>query len=214
MRAKTSQYIDIHGELYPYDKVLSFFETVESEFDVLRYCSGANAAARWIFQVYNREFIQELADLINEALAILGDSKPVLEVMGGDGRLSEFLKAQVGSEIICTDSRQGGYDIAYPKWVLQLSALESVERFHPSLVIISWEPFFSTAGQNIVDMGVPTVWIGDREHCAVHSEMFSSPHIRMNSEFALGRKDSFISGEFKTDIYLFNWPGMIDGQGV
>jgi len=55
MRAKTSQYIDIHGELYPYDKVLSFFETVESEFDVLRYCSGANAAARWIFQVYNRE---------------------------------------------------------------------------------------------------------------------------------------------------------------
>lgn len=210
----TSQYIDIHGELYEYEKVLSFFETVENEFDVLKYCSGANAAGRWIFQIYSKEFIQELADVINDALATLGDSQPVLEVMGGDGRLSEFLKAEVSSEIICTDSRQGEYDIAYPKWVLQMSALESVERFHPSVVIMSWEPFFSAAGGDIVDSGVPTVWIGDRNHCAVHSEMFSKPHIRMTSEFALGRKDSFSRREFKTDIYLFNWPSITNGWGV
>jgi len=214
MCTATSQYIDIHGELYEYEKVLSFFETVEDEFDVLKYCSGANAAGRWIFQVYSTEFIRELADVINEALATLGDSRPVLEVMGGDGRLSELLKAHVSSEIICTDSRQGEYDIAYPKWVLQMSALESVEGFDPSVVVMSWEPFFSTVGGDIVDSGVPTLWIGDRDHCAVHSEMFNRPHIKMNSEFALGRKDSFSRREFKTDIYLFNWPDMTDGRGA
>ncbi|UCH04839.1 MAG: hypothetical protein JSW05_01390 [Candidatus Thorarchaeota archaeon] len=211
MCTSTSQYIDIHGELHDYEKVLSFFETIEDEFDVLKYCSGANAAGRWIFQVYSREFIRELADIVNEALRTLGNSKPVLEVMGGDGRLSEFLKTQVSSEIICTDSRQGEYDIAYPKWVLKMNALESVEEFGPSVVIMSWEPFFSTVGGEIVDSCVPTVWIGDRNHCAVHSEMFDKPHIKMNSEFALGRKDSFGSREFNTDIYLFNWPSAIDG---
>jgi hypothetical protein len=206
MRTDTSQYIDIHGELYDYEKVLSFFETIEDEFDVLKYCSGANAAGRWIFQVYSREFIQELADVINEALATLAHSKPILEVMGGDGRLSEFLKTRVSSEIICTDSRQGEYGIAYPKWVHQMSALESLERFDPSVVVMSWEPFFSTVGCDIVDSSVPTMWIGDREHCAVHSEIFKKPHIKMDSEFALGRKDAFSRREFKTDVYLFNWP--------
>ncbi|MFX0044949.1 MAG: hypothetical protein ACFE8Z_03810 [Candidatus Hermodarchaeota archaeon] len=207
----TSQYIDIHGELYEYEKVLSFFETVEEEFDVMKYCSGANATGRWIFQIYSREFIQQLADAINEALTTLGNSKPLLEIMGGDGKLSEFLEAKVSSEIICTDSRQGGYDIAYPKWVLQMSALDSLEQFDPSVVIMSWEPFYSTVGGEIAESGLPIVWIGDRNHCAVHSEMFNKPHIKMNSEFALGRKDSFSRREFNTDIYLFNWPSSMDG---
>lgn len=214
MRTATSQYIDIHRELCAYETVLSFFETLETEFDVLRYCSGENAAGRWIFQIYSNEFIQEIATIINGALAILCDSKPILEVMGGDGKLSEFLNAKLSSEIICTDSRQGEYDIVYPKWVLQMSALEAVEHFSPSVVVMSWEPFFSDAGGDIIDTGVPTVWIGDRNHCAVYSEMFNKPHIKMNSEFALGRKDSFSLREFRTDIYLFNWPTETDGQGV
>ncbi|MFX1264185.1 MAG: hypothetical protein ACFFH0_02310 [Promethearchaeota archaeon] len=190
---------------------MSFFETVEEEFDVMKYCSGANATGRWIFQIYSREFIQQLADAINEALTTLGNSKPLLEIMGGDGKLSEFLEAKVSSEIICTDSRQGGYDIAYPKWVLQMSALDSLEQFDPSVVIMSWEPFYSTVGGEIAESGLPIVWIGDRNHCAVHSEMFNKPHIKMNSEFALGRKDSFSRREFNTDIYLFNWPSSMDG---
>jgi hypothetical protein len=206
MRTSDSDYFDIHEELYPYENVLSFFKVIEADFDVLKYCSGANAAARWIFQIYSREFIQQLAHTLNKAAATFDISSPILEVMGGDGKLSEFLKAQVSYEIICTDSRQGEYDIAYPKWVMRMSALDSVERFDPSVVIMSWEPFFSTVGNDIVDTGVPTVWIGDKDHCAVYSEVFSQPHIKMNSEYALGRKDSFKRRRFGTDIYLFNWP--------
>ncbi|MFW9799338.1 MAG: hypothetical protein ACFFD9_02800 [Candidatus Thorarchaeota archaeon] len=204
-RASSGDYIDIHAELHPYSRVLSFFERLEQEFDVLKYCGGANAGGRRIFQIFSIEFIQQVAAHINRALVSSSDIRPVLEVMSGDGRLTEFLKPNVNRRMVATDARLGEYEIEYPKWVEKFDALDSVQRLNPSVVLLSWEPFFSTVGAEIVDTGTPTVWIGDRRNCAVHSDIFDRNFIKTENPYALGRKDSFATRQFETDVYLFNW---------
>ncbi len=204
-RVHSGEYIDIHAELHPYQRVLSFFERIEQEFDVLKYCSGANAGGRWIFQIFSIEFVQQAATHINRAQAISSDMRPVLEVMSGDGKLTEFLKPYLNLSIVATDARLGEYEIEYPKWVEKADAMDSVRRLNPSVVLLCWEPFFSTVGAEIVDTGTPTIWIGDRRNCAVHSDMFERDFIKTENPYALGRKDSFAARQFETDVYLFNW---------
>ncbi|MFW9966821.1 MAG: hypothetical protein ACFFEA_06665 [Candidatus Thorarchaeota archaeon] len=204
-RASSSEYIDIHSELLPYQRVLDFFEKVESEFDVLKYCSGANDGGRWIFQIYSIEFVNELADLLNSYLKSRSPNGTILEVMSGDGRLSEFLKDFTKTNIISTDARIGNYGIAYPKWVENLDAIEALRAYKPNVVILAWEPFYSSVGLDIVETGTPTIWIGDRRHSAVNSSLFDKNYIRKNSRYALGRHDSFAARQFETDVYLFNW---------
>lgn len=204
-RAESSEYIDIHEELLPFELILEFFEQVESEDDVLRYCNGANEGGRWIFQIYSIEFMDQVADLLNEFYIGRNQAGTVLEVMSGDGKLSEFLRPRIRSEIISTDGRIGNYGIAYPKWVENLDAFEALREYEPDIVILSWEPFYSSVGLEIVETGVPTIWIGDRRHSAVHSDLFERSHVRVRSRYALGRHDSFSNHQFETDIYLFNW---------
>ncbi|MFQ5831097.1 MAG: hypothetical protein ACE5H4_00135 [Candidatus Thorarchaeota archaeon] len=204
-RARSGEYIDIHADLHPYERVLSFFERLEQEFDVLKYCSGANAGGRWIFQIFSIEFVQQVVVHINRAPVNSSDMRPVLEVMSGDGKLTEFLRPHLDRRIVATDARLGEYEIEYPKWVEKADAMESVRRFDPSVVLICWEPFFSSVGAEIVDTGTPTVWIGDRRNCAVHSDMFERDFIKTENLYALGRKDFFAPRQFQTDVYLFNW---------
>jgi hypothetical protein len=205
-RSSSSEYIDIHDKLLPYKSVLEFFEEIESEFEVLKYCSGANETGRWIFQIYSIEFINELADILDDFQTAENPNGTILEVMSGDGKLTEFLKSLVRTEMIATDARIGNYGIAYPKWVENLDAIESLVKYKPDVVVLSWEPFYSSIGLKIVDTGTPMLWIGDRRHCAVHSGLFDKTHIKVNSSYALGRRDSIAARQFETGVYLFNWP--------
>ncbi|MGY5874089.1 MAG: hypothetical protein RTV72_17705, partial [Candidatus Thorarchaeota archaeon] len=86
------EYIDIHSKLLPYAIVHLFFRGLEQKGEVKSYCNGANAAGRWIFQIFTREFVEELAQVLNRALGRRKKKPPVLEVMSGDGRLIEFLQ--------------------------------------------------------------------------------------------------------------------------
>ena len=195
--------IDIHDSLHRYQEVLDFFRQLESEGELKDYCNGSNRGGRWIFQIYSLEFVDQLANEINQTIGTIQNSGPVLEVMSGDGRLSELLREQVNREIVTTDLKDARYNIAYPKWVHTYDAVEAVEKFNPSVVIICWEPYLSMSSLNLVNRGIPLIWIGNPKMCG-HSDLFLEDHRRLHSQYALSRHDSFLKNEFKTDVYLFN----------
>jgi hypothetical protein len=195
--------MDIHDVLRPFADALAFFEKIEANSDIKRYCNGSNRSGRWVFQIYNREFIEELASVINRSLDLHEIPGPILEVMCGDGRLTEFLRPLVRRELIATDAKDGRYNIAYPKWVETLDALESITKYHPAFIIISWEPYLSMKGIDVVQTGIPTAWIGNPKMCG-HPDLFEVEHIPLRSPFALSRHDSFRQREFRSDVFLFN----------
>jgi hypothetical protein len=199
----TNESMDIHEQLLDYTEVLQFFEELERVSRVKAYCNGSNRGGRWIFQIYSQQFIDELATIINTVLASVPAEGPALEVMAGDGKLTEFLQSRIKTQIVATDARDGRYNIAYPKWIDTLDALKSIERYSPSFIIISWEPYLSMAGIEIVRAGIPTAWIGNPEMCG-HPDLFKVPHVPVRSRYALSRHDSFKLQKFKTDIFLFN----------
>ncbi|MGY5877070.1 MAG: hypothetical protein RTU30_15065 [Candidatus Thorarchaeota archaeon] len=208
MRGPYDEFLDIHSVLRPFDAVVRFFELVETDSGVLNYCNGGNASGRWIFQIYTNEFIQELAGLIDKILQSSDSHGPVLEVMCGDGKLVEFISPLLSREILATDSKTDSHDIAYPKWVIEIDALEAIEKYIPSIILACWEPFFSTVSEQIVKTNIPFVWIGDTRKCAPHSDILKHNHVKLNCSFALGRYDSFIEKRFHTDIYVFNHPNL------
>jgi hypothetical protein len=197
------EYIDIHSKLLPYAVVHLFFLGLERKGDVKPYCNGANAAGRWFFQIFNREFVEELAQVLDRALGRRKKKPPVLEVMSGDGRLTEFLQPMIKRRIIATDNKDGRYNIGYPKWVETFDAMEAVAKYSPSFVLICWEPYLSMTGIEIVKLGIPVVWIGNPDMCG-HSDIFGWSHIPLQSRYALSRHDFFSEKEFKTDIFFFN----------
>jgi hypothetical protein len=200
---RQDEYMDVHNKLLPYAVVRLFFLGLERKGDVKSYCDGANAAGRWVFQIFNREFVEELAQVLDNALGRRKKKPPVLEVMSGDGRLTEFLQPLIKRKIIATDSKDGRYNIGYPKWVEKLDALESVAKYSPSFVILCWEPYLSMTGIEIVKSGIPLAWIGNPDMCG-HTDIFDQPHIPLESKYALSRHDFFSEKEFKTDIFFFN----------
>ncbi len=198
-----NEFFDIHRELLLYAEVLRFFQELEQRGEVKSYCNGSNVAGRWVFQIFSIEFVEELAQVINKVVGRRKKNPPVLEVMSGDGRLIEFLQPMIKRRCIATDSKDGRYNIAYPKWVEKIDAMEAVRKYSPSFVIICWEPFLSTAGIDIVKSGVPTAWIGNPNKCG-HTDIFEQPYIPMESKHALSRHDFFLEKDFKTDIFFFN----------
>jgi hypothetical protein len=195
--------MDIHAELLSYGQALVFLEELESVSVIKKYCNGFNQSGRWIFQIYSSEFVEELASIINRSLEGQEEPGPVLEVMCGDGRLTEFLQPLLQRDIIATDAKDGRYNILYPKWIEPLDALESIDRYNPSFIILSWEPYLSMTGIHIVHKGIPTAWIGNPEMCG-HPDLFKIPHIPVRSNYTLSRHDSFKLRKFKTDVFLFN----------
>jgi hypothetical protein len=190
-------FIDIHEELRSYSDVIRFLRIVEEE-GVLQYCNGNNSRGRLLFQIFSTEFIQSVADIITNAKG------PILEVMAGDGKLVEFLASRVNKEIIATDSKNYTYDIQYPDWILEYDAMQALDDFDPSVVILCWEPLYSDVGDRIAKNGHSLIWIGDPNRCAPKSGLLEREHIRMNSKYAIGRYDSIINEVYNTDIYLFN----------
>ena len=197
------EYMDIHNRLLPYAVVHLFFRGLEQKGDVKSYCNGANASGRWIFQIFNKEFVEELTQVLNRALGRRKKNPPVLEVMSGDGRLTEFIRPLIKRRCIATDSKDGRYNIGYPKWVETLDALEAVNKYKPSFIIMCWEPYLSMTGIEIVQLGIPTAWIGNPEMCG-HTDIFDQPHIPMQNKYALSRHDYFSARDFKTDVFFFN----------
>ncbi|KXH71051.1 MAG: hypothetical protein AM326_03980 [Candidatus Thorarchaeota archaeon SMTZ-45] len=196
-------YQDIHAKLRSYSEVYKFFTNLEQRGDVKRYCNGSNIAGRWFFQIFNREFVEELAQVINRALGRRRKNPPVLEAMSGDGRLTEFLQPLIKRRCIATDSKDGRYNIGYPKWVEKLDAMEAISKYSPAFIIICWEPYLSTTGIDIVKLGTPTAWIGNPRMCG-HTDIFEHPYIPLQSKYALSRHDYFLAKEFKSDIFFFN----------
>ncbi|TFF67868.1 hypothetical protein EU520_01215 [Candidatus Thorarchaeota archaeon] len=197
------EFIDVHAELHDYGRVVALLRTLEERDRLKKYFNGHNSGARWFFQVYSREFVEELAGVINGIVQSSGRMGPVLEVMSGDGRLRDFLEPQLQRDMIATDMRSGRYNIAYPKEVAKIDALSAVETYNPSVVVCSWEPFLSMTGIEIANSGIPFIWIGDPEVCG-HPDLFTLDHITIDSRYALGKHDSFNEQEFRTEIHVFN----------
>ena len=191
MYMSNGEFIDIHKELLPFDQVLEFFKHVEKEGEVKEYCDGANAGGRWIFQIYSREFIELLSNVITKILKGSKHPGPVLEVMSGDGRLSEFMKPLVDRTIITTDAKTGRDNIEHPKWVEEIDAVEAHSKYQPSVVIMVWEPFYSTTSVELIYSGTPILWIGNPESCAVGSGISELPSVQIDSEYLLCRHDNF-----------------------
>ena len=198
MQNSNGVFIDIHEKLRSYSEVIRFLLFVEETEGILQYCEGSNSRGRLLFQIFNTEFIESIAEIIQATKG------PILEVMAGDGKLVEFLKSRVNTEIIATDSKNYTYDIHYPNWILEYDAEQAIDEFEPSLVILCWEPLYSDFGGRIVEKGYPLVWIGDPNRCAPNSGLLNKEHIQMNSKYSIGRYDSIINDEYHTDIYLFN----------
>jgi len=202
----TSQgvFIDIHSELFPYTQVVKFFTRVEKEFDRKKYCNGANLGGRWIYQIYSKEFIRDLAELIQEMLVSCKGQGPILEVMAGDGLLSKYIEPFISKQLIATDAKTSRDMIQFPKSVEKIDALEAIQKYNPILIIMSWEPYFSDISQNVVNTGIPTIWIGDPNACAVSSSIHEVECENHSSPYLLGRNDDFTESEFRTVVKLFN----------
>lgn len=204
MRTSQGEYVDIHGELHSYGEVLTFFKVIETESDQKRYCNGKNAGGRWIYQIYNKEFILALAEVINnlaESSQMEGD---VLEVMSGDGQLTTFLRPYVRRSIIATDAKTSRDNIAFPKWVEQIDAVDAVARYFPAVVLMCWEEYYSDISVKIVKKGIPAVWIGDPGSCAVSSGLENIEHHLVKCPYLLGRHDNVSEGQFRTVMWVFN----------
>ncbi|MHA1781223.1 MAG: hypothetical protein ACTSYL_10245 [Candidatus Thorarchaeota archaeon] len=204
-------FIDIHDRLRPFAEIKEILETVERTWDLKKYFNGSNLGGRWIFQVYSREFVSELANLINTINQKCGRHGPIVEVMSGDGVLTKFLTPLVDHKIIATDAKSDRYRIAFSKEVETITALESIEKYDPSVVIMSWEPFLSMDAIDIVRKKIPLIWIGQPDACG-HPELVLSyckdngtdSCIRATNQYTIGRHDSLLKRDFKTDVLLFN----------
>jgi hypothetical protein len=195
--------LDIHSQLHDYQTVLEHLIALEAEGSVKEYFDGHNEGGRWIFQILTTEFVDELANLINTQLNHTQSSGPVLEVMAGDGRLAVFLRPKVMRDVVATDAKDGRYNIAYPKWVERLDATESIRRYDPSVLIISWEPYLSNTGLELVETGLPLIWIGNPKMCG-HPDLQDKNPVRLETQYALSRHDSFSKRQFRSQVLLFN----------
>ncbi|MFW9979695.1 MAG: hypothetical protein ACFFEJ_16550 [Candidatus Thorarchaeota archaeon] len=199
-------FIDIHSELRSFNDVLRFFRRVEQDFDRKEYCNGRNAGGRWIYQIYSKEFITDLTTLIHSIQSGNGNDGPILEVMAGDGRLTHFLQPLLSQRIIPTDAKTSRDGIEFPKGMEKVEALEAIRKHNPSLILMSWEPFYSDTSQSIIEKDVPFVWIGDPNSCAASSNIHQMEYDIHDSPFLLGRHDDFTRGEFRTAVRIFNRP--------
>lgn len=206
MTTSDGTFIDIHDGLRTYDEVIRFFTKVEQEFDRKKYCNGENTGGRWIYQILTLEFVKDLAALLNAIRSNDTRNGPILEVMAGDGLLSHYLQPLLTSQIISTDAKTSRDQIEFPKSMEQLDALEAIAKYEPSLVLMSWEPFYSDTSRTIIETGIPTVWIGDPRACAVSSSIHEIEHLNHASPFLLGRHDDFTTAQFRTELRVYNHP--------
>ena len=176
------------------------------------YCSGHNKNNRPIFQVFSEEFINDIAGIVNRKL-LETEGKSVLEIMAGDGKLSEFLKPKINGTLIATDNMVWT-SIIYPDFIEKLGAKEAIKKYNPDIIIMCWEPYMSNLGVNLVKEGHTLLWIGEGSGgCCGNFEYDEGEDIGalggiyFGSNFTLARTDyvdDYGLGRH-TDIILFNF---------
>ena len=93
------------------------------------------------FEFLNQEFIHELGSYLLERIGHIPSAagKPVLlEIGAGDGRLTHFLKNELGDRatMIATDSGQWGLNQPFP--VQTMDYQQALKTYQPTFVICSW----------------------------------------------------------------------------
>ncbi|MHA1247343.1 MAG: hypothetical protein ACTSPE_08470 [Candidatus Thorarchaeota archaeon] len=166
---KYDLFIDIHQTLRPYSEVRALLEVIERTWKLKSYFNGSNLGGRWIFQVFSQEFVAEIANIVNIILREGSSEGPVVEVMSGDGVLTDFLKPRVERPIIATDAKSPRYRIAFPKEVETIDAMEAVRKYNPAVVLACWEPHLSMTAIDIVRWGSPLTIPVSRWTASTHS---------------------------------------------
>jgi hypothetical protein len=205
--------IDIHENLMKYADIFEFFRKMEKEYSSgwFMYCRGHNKNNRPIFQVLSEEFVNDIASIVNRKLSETGGNL-VLEVMAGDGKLSEFLRPKINGTLITTDSMIWE-SIIRPDFVEPLGAKKAIEKYNPDIIIMCWEPYGSRIGVELAKKGHSLIWIGEGSGgcCGGFDYEYEDDPagIYYGSKFALARTDYVWSGEYDfgrhTDIILFNF---------
>lgn len=142
-------------ELLTYQDVLSRVNKVESDFyynmkhlDKIKISDLSAplylldwADKHMVFQIPNKEFIDELAKKIKD----IGPGT-ILEVGAGRGIISKYVSKVLGKDIIVTDSydwwnyKNSETKILCPN-VLKRNYIDAIEEFQPDLIIASWIPY-------------------------------------------------------------------------
>jgi hypothetical protein len=111
-----------------------------------------------IFEILNREYVNALADYLQQRADEMYPAKPitVLEVGAGTGRLSHFLheaiqKKKTGPDsqinIVATNKDSGSnVSVETPQGVEDLDYREALLKYKPDIVISSWMPFQDWTG--------------------------------------------------------------------
>lgn len=208
-----NSFLDVHETLMSYAEVSEFFKQVEKTYSSgwTMYCRGHNINNRRIYQVFSEEFIDEIAEIINRKLSETGEGNLVLEVMAGDGKLSEFLRPRIKGVLITTDSMEWE-TIKYPDFIEELSAEDAINKYNPDIIIMCWEPYGSRLGVNLAKEGRALIWIGEGSGgcCGGFDyEYENDPSgVHCGSKYTLARTD-YTWGElernYHTDIILFNF---------
>ncbi len=97
----------------------------------------------YIFEFWNREYIQALAEYINTRKATIKakGEMVVLEIGAGNGKLTHYLNKFTNDDIrvMAIDSGEWGLDEnIFP--VEKFSHKEAIKKYQPDLVICSWMP--------------------------------------------------------------------------
>jgi len=116
------------------------------------------------------------------------------------------LKPFVDRTIITTDAKTGRDNIEHPKWVEEIDAVEAHSKYQPSMVIMVWEPFYSTTSVVLVERGTPILWIGNQDSCAVGSGISELPSVQIDSEYLLCRHDNFTDRKHLSRFRAFLFP--------
>ncbi len=125
------------------DDGLSYAENFVSPDDFeLMYPNGG------AFEILNKEFITALGEYIASQIAARDSKEPIsiLELGAGSGRLAHFLKRELEKRVPgrftyhATDNGDWGIHDPF-KVVETLGNEEALQKYEPTLVLVSWMPF-------------------------------------------------------------------------
>ena len=92
-----------------------------------------------VYQLPNREFIQELAKTIKEI-----DPETIIEIAAGRGIICRHISNILNKEIILTDNYSWWKNIEEKieyQDVIKMDYNEAIDKFKPDLIIVSWIPY-------------------------------------------------------------------------
>jgi len=182
-------------------QLLSYAEIYENLIKPMSVSLFLSCNELGIFQIFSREFIDELSKEIKKLKA-----KTIIEVGAGDGNLSRALQRK-GVDSKPTDNynwKKRG-NINYPKDVEKIDFKKALKKYNPELVIICWEELGMPFTEEILKH--PSVkwviWIGEGLGgcCGNDSSLEKLNHTYIENKYCLARTD--MGQILHTCVYLF-----------